>query len=769
MYGLKLVPFKAASFSAACKARTLHEGAFWPVIIESMTLNAQIGAWKEAGLGLARRMDWARGLRAGTALCVPLLAADFTGVAALGWTALGGFEAVISDGGGPYRSRLGRLSLLSLGGGFACALGTVVGGDLRWALPVTVLFCFLWSYLAVLGQPFASSGLLVQVIYICGLGAPDPSWRVALTRGLLLLGGGVWAIAFSLALWPFDPYRPARKAVSECYASLASFLAGITELHTREQVRPALWHRLATHHQQRLRSAIETAWQAVASVRAESLDETAQGGNLVVLLETADMLLARTVALAEHLEATSMPPNPTGCGEQGYLGLSELRGAEEWVADILRRRVKTAAAESVELRGALAALPASLRHCLSYEDSSGQFLLGQVAESLSLAETAVEAATLLRLGEAGNLPMGAGGSHVRKRLERLREGLRPGKLRDNFHRDSLLLRHALRVSIVCGLDVVLIGLLHVDHGYWLLMTSLIVLQPHVGGTMRRGLERTAGTVAGGILAAFLAVTLHSPLITALALFPLAVLCLAFLPVSYAIFAFFLTPAFVLAYLPHPGDWQLALVRVGDTATGAVIALAAMRLLFPSFELDRIANYLLASLDANRRYLGALAESWKSREPAGRALAQARRATGLAHNATEESLDRVLAERWTSMGSGKGSGAEAALAVTTYLRRFAQSITTLTTLDGILEWKRSAGVSERLRRIERGLERLDQMLRCGDAELSGALEPPTGEMQSGTQSEFSEMGDRQLGRLERQISVLDRQVRALRNQQWLRCP
>jgi len=43
------------------------------------------------------------------------------------------------------------------------------------------------------------------------------------------------------------------------------------------------------------------------------------------------------------------------------------------------------------------------------------------------------------------------------------------------------------------------------------------------------------------------------------------------------------------------------------------------------------------------------------------------------------------------------------------------------------------------------------------------------MQSGTQSEFSEMGDRQLGRLERQISVLDRQVRALRNQQWLLCP
>ncbi len=35
-------------------------------------------------------------------------------------------------------------------------------------------------------------------------------------------------------------------------------------------------------------------------------------------------------------------------------------------------------------------------------------------------------------------------------------------------------------------------LLHIDHGYWLLMTSLIVLQPHVSGTLRRGLERIGG-------------------------------------------------------------------------------------------------------------------------------------------------------------------------------------------------------------------------------------------------------------------------------------
>jgi uncharacterized membrane protein YccC len=85
------------------------------------------------------------------------------------------------------------------------------------------------------------------------------------------------------------------------------------------------------------------------------------------------------------------------------------------------------------------------------------------------------------------------------------------QLTANFTRKSLLLRHSARVAVVCGLDVALILRFNIDHGYWLLMTSLIVLQPHVSGTMRRGMERIGGTVAGGILAALLAAALHSQL------------------------------------------------------------------------------------------------------------------------------------------------------------------------------------------------------------------------------------------------------------------
>jgi len=171
---------------------------------------------------LARQMDWFRGLRAAVALCAPIVLGDLAGIPNLGWAALGGFEAILADQGGPYRTRLSSLATLSIGGAAGLFLGSICGASLYWAIPITAVFCFLWSYLAILGQPFSTAGILVQVIFICGIGAPTRDWHEALNHALLLLAGGAWAALLSLLLWPLDAYRPARFAVAVCYDELAS-------------------------------------------------------------------------------------------------------------------------------------------------------------------------------------------------------------------------------------------------------------------------------------------------------------------------------------------------------------------------------------------------------------------------------------------------------------------------------------------------------------------------------------------------------------------
>jgi uncharacterized membrane protein YccC len=720
-----------------------------------------------------RQMDWFRGLRAGVALCAPLVLGDLAGIPNLGWAALGGFEAILSDTGGPYRTRLSSLLTLSLGGAAGMFLGSLVGGSLIWALPVTVLFCFLWSYLAALGQPFSSAGVLVQVIYICGVGAPTSSWHEALSRGLLLLAGGAWAALLSLLLWPLDAYRPARGAVSACYQELASFLGSVAELAGRPQQRATLWHRLAQHHQYRIRRAVEHGWQAVASIRAEHQAETAQGHHLVVLLENADLLIARTIAVAEHLEIQAGASGASPCFDRSISGLADLRSAELWVASLLVRRSGQTVAHARAKRSEMDRLPHYLEGCLDTADATGRFLLAQIAEAASNLETAIESATLLRLGKSldSSLARPASGSgghfgYVYARLGQLRQGLDLDGLTANFTRKSLILRHAVRVALVCGLDVALILLLHIDYGYWLLMTSLIVLQPHVSGTMRRGMERIGGTVGGGILAALLAAVLHAQLATAAALFPLALLALAILPVSYAAFAFFLTPTFVLAWIPYSGDWQFALVRIANTIAGAVISLVAMTFLFPAYERDRAPDYLRASLAADRRYLAQLAEAWRISSPSrsrfSRQLANARRAAGLAHNDTEESLERLLAESWPR----RRPFAQFVAAFVTYLRRFAQSVTTLTALDGEWQWKQSAPVQSRLDLLNRRLEWLEEQTGSGPHPLPSSWpQPGVMQMQPAIPPK-DHPGERQLERLELQAEALHRHLSSLRQHGWL---
>jgi uncharacterized membrane protein YccC len=392
-----------------------------------------------------------------------------------------------------------------------------------------------------------------------------------------------------------------------------------------------------------------------------------------------------------------------------------------------------------------------------------------MAEAASQLETAIESAALLRLGRAIERPIAASTGHfgyVYERLGQLRQSWNPSRMIDQLTADftakSLILRHAARVALVCGLGVALILLLHIDHGYWLLMTSLIVLQPHVSGTMRRGLERIGGTVAGGVLAALLAAVLHAQLATAAALFPLALLALAILPVSYAAFAFFLTPTFVLAWLPYSGDWQFALVRIANTIAGAVISLLAMAFLFPAYERDRAPQFLRASIGANRRYLAQLSEAWRSRTGSSRLLANARRSAGLAHNDTEESLERLLAESWPR----RRPFAQFVAAFVTYLRRFAQSVTTLTALDGEWSWKQSGAVQSRLELLDRRLAWLEEQTEAGVHPAPSAWpQPGVLELQPAIPPQ-DHPGEHQIERLERQAEVLHRQLVSLREHGWL---
>jgi uncharacterized membrane protein YccC len=256
----------------------------------------------------------------------------------------------------------------------------------------------------------------------------------------------------------------------------------------------------------------------------------------------------------------------------------------------------------------------------------------------------------------------------------------------------------------------------------------------------------------------LAHSLHSPFAIALLLFPLSFATMVSLPFSYALFAAFLTPTFVLASLSHSGDWQLAIARILNTIGGALVAAVAMHSLWPQWEHERFHEELSKGVSAAARYLETLLHGWHSAGGITAVeVARARRSTGMANNAAEESLDSLINEPRSN-----AAVAEAGLAFVTYMRRFDQSITTLHATPPT-EQMRSPETEERLRRTLGVLQRIQVCLASGPSD-SSCFEVPA-LLESGTPTQASQT-DTQLDVLERQVRVMAQSL-ARMNRAWPR--
>jgi hypothetical protein len=155
------------------------------------------------------------------------------------------------------------------------------------------------------------------------------------------------------------------------------------------------------------------------------------------------------------------------------------------------------------------------------------------------------------------------------------------RIRENLTFRSVDFQHAWRLGIVSALAVALYRHFHLEHGYWLTLTTLVIVKPVYTDTRQRALERVGGSFAGGLIGVLLAALIHNVLVLDLLLALTCLLAYSHLPYSYTWFAAFLTPFVVLMInIAAPGNWQIALVRVFNTFLGGAIALIVAALLRP---------------------------------------------------------------------------------------------------------------------------------------------------------------------------------------------
>ena len=129
------------------------------------------------------------------------------------------------------------------------------------------------------------------------------------------------------------------------------------------------------------------------------------------------------------------------------------------------------------------------------------------------------------------------------------------------------------LAILAGIATFAVASLQLEHGYWLTVTVLAVVQPSLTTSRRRAFSRVAGTTVGALLAVvFASVVTNSDVLLGVGMiFAVASLALAH---SYAFKIGLLTVALVTLAGGHAGAASIAGQRFGLTLIGGIAVLAA---------------------------------------------------------------------------------------------------------------------------------------------------------------------------------------------------
>jgi uncharacterized membrane protein YccC len=542
--------------------------------------------------------DLSRGVRAAIAVVVPFYLAAQLDHPELAWLALGGWLGALADPTGTRRARATAMAVF-MGATFAVIW---IGGALAIQPVAAAAFIavigFAASFARAINGPAGTVGNMITLVTAIASARPSGS---AFTEAWLFAAGALWAVLLSSIVWPGWPHLPLRVALGKVFGELAAYCDAID---AAAQEPHADWAALARDHQRRVRAALEHARDTMVALRARHAGERPVGTNLRVLLGDAELLFFRVIALADEAEA----------GRE-HDAVRELAVLDREIAERLVTRTPGKPAPA----GPIAATSALARGTIEWT-----------------RKALVRARDLDVLGAVDTPAVDAPAAKPRAALH---DAVRA--VRDAMTPRSPVFHHALRVAITCACAYGIGRVASPTHSTWVTVTAIAVLQPYLGATLVRIVERVVGTILGGAIAVLLMETIADQRVIALLLVPLAVAAVITRTRSYRLFVLLLTPVFVLVTDRwHPGVYTVG-VRIADIALGGALA-AVAALIAPSTEHARLSDALAAMLDALGRYADASFEPATTGADRTR-LTVLRRELGIAFENAEVSLERMLAE------------------------------------------------------------------------------------------------------------------------------
>ena len=567
-----------------------------------------------------REPAWGWGLRVAMSVTVPLIwGVFFDKESGAEWMAIAAECVSFIELKGNIGQRVRLLISASLLSILFCIVGSLAGNYIWISLPGMFAVGFLSGLFKNLGDRGMGLALSVYIFYIITSAYPVADSAALWTRCGWVALGSLWTVWVGLCSFLFirigTPYRRTIAAIWKSVAALAhvtgkgwdgvSTRSSIREIYLKEkEVRTAIDSSLFLFEEtsDQVSKSQKTKYALAQSRRYASLVSL----HIIQISETAEQLYKHTGDRKFMVQVHSLFRALEQIGERMENYLLTLKEEERILVKSRIERLRKISAQLSEL-----------------PEGVGPEVVQWVKKILILSERVAK--LVERSLELLVMP-GERRVYRAYSFAQTLNILHPKYIRNNIRQllnlDSITTRYALRIGVAAFLGILIGYLLSEDssfsvflheqydlplfklrhHGYWIAFTAIIVSQPYFGATLKKGLERSIGTIAGIIVGSGFLLLPFPSVARFILVFFSSIFLIYFLRRQYSVATFFITLMLVglLAIDPH-FDAGLMKTRIFCTLIGSALAIGAGFLLLPSWDKDQLPRFLAEAITSNFSY------------------------------------------------------------------------------------------------------------------------------------------------------------------------
>lgn len=538
---------------------------------------------------------FADGIRATAAILLPALLGSYLGYFDVGLTvALGAMIISLTDSPGPIIHKRNGMTAAAVAAFLVAALTGFVNAN-PYLLGIEVAaVTFFFSMFVVYGARATSVGNAGILVMILTMDRKIELTNV-LPHALLILGGAVFYLLFSLMLYRLRPYRNAQRALGDCIREIATYLSIKADFYDTSTDLDANYNRMVAQ-QIVVNEKQDHVRELFFKTRQIVQESTNIGRKLVfTFVETVDLFEDITAAYYDYRSLREL------FGDTGGL---------RTVHESLKKIVAEINAVGIAIQS-----NASFKKGFDYDEevkrikaeidaitldiNNSKLVLRKIV--VNIRNLLADLSNIEQYFETGIKPKRSGLDHSHFISH---QSLDPKIFWNNLNFESSGFRHAIRVCLASIIGYLITKLFHYGaHSYWILLTIAFMLKPAFSLTKERNIQRIIGTAGGGIIGVVLLLLVDNKT----ALFIIMVVCMigtySFMRINYLTMVLFTTP-YILILFSFLGTAfkQVAGERLLDTLIGCAIAFPMSYWLFPNWESQQLKTNMQGIVKANALYL-----------------------------------------------------------------------------------------------------------------------------------------------------------------------